>query len=140
MRRTRVGWWPLLVLPWWSGVVAVVAFVMFISAVDHGNAATTIVVTTVADTVAADGACSLREAIQAANTNATVNECVHDGSGGTDTISFNIAGNGPHIINVGVGGLPTITAPVIVDGSLEPSFAGTPVMVLNGAAAGVGAN
>jgi CSLREA domain-containing protein len=38
-----------------------------------------IMVTTAVDTIAADGGCSLREAISAANTGTTVNECVNDG-------------------------------------------------------------
>ncbi len=54
------------------------------------RAAVTLQVTTTADSLSSDGACSLREAITAANTNATVNECVHDGSSGADTITFAI--------------------------------------------------
>jgi len=39
---------------------------LFLAVAGRADAATTIVVTTVADTVVADGACSLREAILAA--------------------------------------------------------------------------
>ena len=49
--------------------------------------ATSIVVTTAADIVASDGFCSLREAIQAANTDMAVNEC--PAGFGSDSISFN---------------------------------------------------
>ena len=52
--------------------------------------------------------CSLREAINAAN-NTT----------GTDTITFNIPGSGPHTIQPD-SFLPTITDPVFVDGYTQP--------------------
>ncbi|KPK47635.1 MAG: hypothetical protein AMJ77_02510 [Dehalococcoidia bacterium SM23_28_2] len=68
--------------------------------------------------------CTLREAIAAANASA-----------GTDTIEFNIAGAGPHTISPG-SALPTITDPVIIDGTTEPDFAGTPVIELDGSGAG----
>jgi CSLREA domain-containing protein len=68
--------------------------------------------------------CTLREAIAAANTNA-----------GTDTIEFNIPGVGPHTISPG-SALPTITDPLIIDGSSEPDFAGTPITELDGSSAG----
>src|SRR5262245_5781884 len=60
---------------------------------DHRLApAVTLLVTGPGDAVAADGVVTLREALQAANTNTTVNEAVHDGSGGTDSITFDTAG------------------------------------------------
>ena len=68
--------------------------------------------------------CSLREAINAANANA-----------GTDTISFNISGAGPHTIQPNFA-LPTITDPVVIDGTTEPDFAGTPIIELDGTNAG----
>lgn len=52
--------------------------------------------------------CSLREAINAANT-----------SVGIDTIAFNIPGSGPHTIQP-ASTLPTITDPVIIDGYTQP--------------------
>ena len=70
------------------------------------------------------GAVSLREAITAANSTA-----------GTDTISFNIAGAGPHTINV-LSALPTITQAVIIDGTTEPDFGTSPIIELNGSGAG----
>ena len=72
------------------------------------------------------GAGSLRQAIIDANNAA-----------GPDTIQFNISGVGPHTIQP-LSGLPGITDPVIIDGASEPDFAGTPVIVLNGSAAGAG--
>jgi len=68
--------------------------------------------------------CTLREAIAAANANA-----------GTDTIEFDITGAGPHTISPG-SALPTITDPVTIDGTSEPDFAGTPIVELDGSAAG----
>ncbi len=68
----------------------------------------------------ADGNISLREAITAAN-NTT----------GTDTISFNIAGAGPHTIALG-SVLPTITDTVIIDGTTEPDYGGSPIIELDG--------
>ncbi len=76
----------------------------------------------------ADGRISLREAILAANNTANV--------GGADRIFFSIAGAGPHTINVGAGGLPTITGALVIDGTSEPSFTSTPVIELNGSGAG----
>ena len=52
--------------------------------------------------------CSLREALNAANSTT-----------GTDTITFNIPGSGPHTIQPGTF-LPTITDPVLVDGYSQP--------------------
>ncbi|MCA9119060.1 MAG: DUF4347 domain-containing protein, partial [Planctomycetales bacterium] len=75
----------------------------------------------------ADGKISLREAITATNNTA---------NGPTpDEIHFNIAGAGPHTINV-LSILPTISDAVIVDGWTEPDFVNAPVIVLNGSGAG----
>ena len=87
----------------------------------------TITVTSTADP--GDGTCdatecTLREAITAANANA-----------GTDTIGFDIAGTGPHTISPD-SALPTITDPVIIDGTSEPDFAGSPIIELDGSGAG----
>jgi hypothetical protein len=84
--------------------------------------AATITVTGTGDTVAVDGAVTLREAITsinaAANTNADV---VAVGAYGTsDTIQFNIPGAGPHTITVGATPLPTLVRPMTIDGYTEP--------------------
>ena len=97
----------------------------------------TLVVDTAADTVngdttsidallankGVDGLVSLREAILAAN--ATAN------AGTPDLIHFSIAGSGPHTIALAAT-LPQITDAVVIDGTTEPDFAGTPVIVLDG--------
>ena len=62
---------------------------------------------------------SIREAITAANN--TTN---------TDTIAFSITGGGPHTIDVDPQ-LPAITDTVVIDGTTEPSFVGTPLVVLD---------
>ncbi len=80
-----------------------------------GNAVfATITVNTTADTVAMDGLCSLREAIQAANSNTAVNEC-QPGTPGLDTIQFDI-GAGTPVINV-TSPLPTITESLSINGN-----------------------
>jgi CSLREA domain-containing protein len=71
--------------------------------------------------------CSLREAIFAAN-----------GAAGTDTIRFAI-GAGQKTIQPG-SALPTITDPVVIDGTTQPGFSGTPIIELDGSSAGSGAN
>jgi hypothetical protein len=56
-----------------------------------------------------------------------------------DTIAFNIAPGGVQTIRPTTI-LPTITDPVVIDGSTQPGFAGTPLIVLSGDRAGFGAN
>ncbi|HSF24169.1 MAG TPA: VCBS repeat-containing protein, partial [Blastocatellia bacterium] len=68
---------------------------------------------------------SLREAILDANANL-----------GADTINFNIPGPAPHTI-IPPAPLPAITEAVTINGTSQPDFAGTPVVELNGIAAGV---
>ena len=74
----------------------------------------------------ATGTGSLYEAIENANKNAGV----------TDTITFNIGGGGPQTIAVGAGGLPAITDSVILDATSQPGYSGTPIIELDGSAAG----
>ncbi|MEW6209571.1 MAG: VCBS repeat-containing protein [Acidobacteriota bacterium] len=64
------------------------------------------------------GAGSLRQAITDANNSA-----------GADTISFNISGSGIKTINL-ASPLPDITGSVIIDGTTQPGFAGSPVIAL----------
>ncbi len=70
------------------------------------------------------GAGSLRQAITTANA-----------IPGTDTISFNIQPGGVQTITP-LSALPDVTDPVIIDGTTQPGFAGSPVIELNGASAG----
>jgi titin len=71
------------------------------------------------------GVGSLRQAITDANANV----------GSTNTISFNVGGGGPQTITP-LSGLPNITNPVVIDGTTQPGFSGTPLIELNGASAG----
>ncbi len=66
------------------------------------------------------GAGSLRQAILDAN--ATPD---------TDAIAFNIGGGGVQTI-APLSVLPTITSPVVIDGTTQPGFTGTPIIELNG--------
>jgi uncharacterized repeat protein (TIGR01451 family) len=78
-----------------------------------------------------DGPGSLRQAILDANANA-----------GLDTINFSI-GTGLQTINVGSTtsvALPAITSPVIIDGTTQPGYAGSPLIELNGTSAGSSQN
>lgn len=56
---------------------------------------------------------------------------------GLDTVSFAIDGSGPHTI-LPLSALPTITDGVMLDGTSEPDYAGTPVVILDGQLAGAG--
>jgi CSLREA domain-containing protein len=80
--------------------------------------AATITVNSVADTAANDGACTLREAITAANTNTAsggaAGECAA-GTGGLDTIAFNIA-TGCDVVT----GVCTIQPGLTFDTIIEP--------------------
>jgi titin len=77
--------------------------------------AATNVVTTTADS----GAGSLRQAMLDANA-----------TPGLNTIQFSI-GSGAQTINI-VSALPTITNSVIIDGTTQPGFAGTPLVRIDG--------
>ena len=74
---------------------------------------------------------SLREAIIASNnsTNGT----------GPDVIRFDVTGAGPHVIQP-TSALPAFTDTVIIDGTTEPDYVSTPIIVLDGSLAGAGAN
>ncbi len=67
--------------------------------------------------------CTLREAITTAN-----------GNPGPDSISFGIAGAGPHVIEP-VTPLPLIIESVDIEGETQPGWAGTPVVVIDGSSA-----
>ncbi len=70
------------------------------------------------------GDCTLRAALMEANASAGKNE-----------IAFDIPGPGPHSIQP-ASALPLIFDPVIIDGTTEPEFAGTPIIELDGSLAG----
>jgi hypothetical protein len=71
------------------------------------------------------GVGSLREAINLANANV-----------GADLITFNIAGAGPHSINL-LSALPSIVDRLNIDGTTQSGFSSAPLIELNGASAGL---
>jgi len=73
-------------------------------------------VTNTADT----GAGTLRSMLQTANSN-----------GGTNTIVFQLPGTPPFSLKP-ASALPALTAPVTIDGTSQPGYAGIPVIELNG--------
>jgi len=83
--------------------------------------AATITVTSTGDTIAVDGAVTLREAITSINNGANVNaDVVAVGAYGTnDQIVFNIPGTGLQTI-APTSNLPNITKPVTIDGYTQP--------------------
>jgi CSLREA domain-containing protein/uncharacterized repeat protein (TIGR01451 family) len=84
-------------------------------AYETSHEAFTFTVTTTDDTddgTCDSGHCSLREAILASNATST----------GIDTIAFDIAGAGPHLIQP-LSPLPSVTDPVVIDGYTEPGAA-----------------
>jgi hypothetical protein len=76
----------------------------------------TITVTGTGDTVAVDGAITLREAITSINQGSNISDVVAVGAYGTnDTINFNIVGVGVKTINLG-SPLPAIIKPLTING------------------------
>ena len=83
----------------------------------------------VVTTTANAGTGSLRAAITAANAS----------TGTLDTITFAIPGAGPHVIALTTF-LPTLTDRVIIDGTTQPGYNGTPLVELDGTSAGTTSN
>ncbi len=81
----------------------------------------TFTVTTTADS----GTGSLRQAILASDAE----------TGGTNAIEFDIPGQGVQTI-APLSPLPAITGPVLIDGTSQPGYAGTPLIELMGSRAG----
>jgi len=82
--------------------------------------------------VGADPECTLRAAIEETNSLPNL-------PAGPDGIVFDIPGTGPHTIQP-LSALPNVTDPVIIDGTSEPDFTGTPVVELDGSSAGATSN
>ena len=98
-----------------------VGAIVVTNASDTSNGTTT----SISNLIANDGGdgISLREAISAANATAGLDYILFDiGGGGTQTISLTAA-------------LPAITQAVYIDGSSQAGYAGTPLIVVNGAGA-----
>jgi titin len=96
----------------------VTAFLAALAA-PNGTAATNVVSST-----SASGPGSLQQAILDANA-----------ANGLGTIVFQIPGLGIQTITL-ASALPSISVPVVIDGTTQPGFTGTPLIELNGANAG----
>jgi hypothetical protein len=104
------------------------------------------VVTTTAD----GGAGSLRDAITKINADANHSQYASPGNPGVDEIDFHITAasdtGGGYNPATGVAtirplsALPAVTAPVVLDGTSQPGFAGSPLVQLSGDFAGAGAD
>lgn len=115
MDKTRASFLRISRLPYGLSLLAILAGL----GLSRGMAATFIVSNT-----NASGAGSLQQAILSANA-----------TSGLDTIVFQIPGSGVHTISP-ANALPTITDPVVIDGTSQPGYGGTPLIELNGANAG----
>ncbi len=91
-------------------------------------------VNTTQETVIVNGNCGIREAIQAANTDAAVDACTASAAG-LDSITFNIPGGGTQIITL-TSSL-VVLSPVNIDATTQPGWSagspGMPVVVITGA-------
>ncbi|MCH7480947.1 MAG: right-handed parallel beta-helix repeat-containing protein, partial [Chloroflexi bacterium] len=76
----------------------------------------------ICETATDNGVCTLRAAIEEANSEI-----------GIDTIQFDLNGP-PYIIVVGAAGLPEIDEGVIIDGTSQSGYSGSPIVQLDGAA------
>src|SRR5918994_183346 len=77
--------------------------------------ASTITVTTTTDEQTTNGTCSLREAIEAANTNTAVDACVAGSATENDVINFALPGTAPWTVNLTTE-LPPLTSNIEIDG------------------------
>jgi CSLREA domain-containing protein len=112
---------------WVISILAVLALVGVQPWLHPAWATTTYVVNSTSDP--GDGICdpeecTLREAVAAANTD-----------GDVSTITFSIGEGGLQTISP-ISSLPDITAPVTIDATTQPGFAGAPIIELSGAGAG----
>lgn len=95
-----------------------IAALLVIASPRPAQSAATIVVNTTADEDLNNATCSLREAIVAANTNASYRGCAATGAAVNDQIIFNL-GAGTPTINIPDTPLPPITQWVTIDGGAE---------------------
>ena len=112
------------ILIWLAGASSRVAAAPYLSTTEEA-----ILVTTLEDELNSDGDCSLREAIEATNTNLPVDAC-SSGDVLTDTITFDVAGT------ITVTSQLSVTAggPLVIDGGevITTSGGGTTAGVVGG--------
>ena len=97
-------------------------------------ASTTFTVNTGADNTTTDGACTLREAILAANGTPANTDCGAD-TGAPYAIAFNIGGGGVQTI-APASAFATLARAVAINGTTQPGCSADPCIELNGAGAG----
>jgi CSLREA domain-containing protein len=119
----------------WSIAIGVAIWLLVLTA--DATLAAEITVTTAADDNGGTPAqCSLREAITAAIVNAITDGCAAgEAAPVVDTIKFNIGGGGVQTITINKidnnnVALPEILDPMIIDGTTQPGFTGTPLIEL----------
>ncbi len=110
---------------------------MSIEPMEERRVLATFVVNSTLDTIAVDGQLTLREALTAANTNATSGDA-GAGSAGLDTIQFSIGVGAATIAPSSA--LPLIVEAIAIDGTTQPGYAGSPLIQLDGSGAGPVAN
>lgn len=127
--RTRTSTWKLF-----RRAAAVIGLVVVLAVsasasppVAHGATFTVNTTSNTDDGTCNPSHCSLREAINAANA-----------LGGPDIIAFSIGAGGSQRIDVAGSPLPTITAPLTIDGTTQPGYATTPLIEIDGTAGQVG--
>lgn len=137
--RWRSRWLAGLVIL--SGMLLGLALGLFGAPAETADAAVLTVTTNAGGAPAADGFCSLREAIQNARNNAlTHGDCLVAGAAApaVDEIHFNIGGGGPQSIFL-TSPLDTLTGgPLLLDATTQPGPGALPLVTLDGV--GTGAN
>ena len=108
-------------------------FLLYLLMPSSASAATPITVTTTADVLAVDGQCSLREAIIAANTDASTGDC--QAGSGADTITFSPSLPKPAVFTLtlsGAGEDNAATGDLDLTGTLTIEGAGQDQIILDG--------
>ena len=127
MTETR-NRWPLTVV-----LMMVIAALTGVLAPARVAYAASIKVTTTADEINTNGACSLREAIRAANLNTRVDSCPAGSASGTDTITVPA---GTYVLTrIGVDEEASLTGDLDVTGLLKINGAGAAQTIIDGNAA-----
>ncbi len=117
------------------------ARVAFLERLEDRLLQATITVNTASDT-GSGTTLTLRQAIEVSNGTLLVSSLtaqqqllVSGPLGSPNTIDFNISAS-PAVIQPNGSSLPSITAPVTIDGTSEPGYANTPIVVIDGSQAG----
>jgi uncharacterized repeat protein (TIGR01451 family) len=112
---------------------------MWLEVLEDRRLLAVLTVNTASDSVGpSDPTLSLREAIEVCNgtlsvadLNATAQLQVQGALATPNTIGFAIPGSGAQTIDL-QSALPAVTVPIVIDGTTQPGFSGTPLVVLDG--------